>query len=309
MSYKARAFRVFVASPSDVDGCRRAVRRSLEKWNIQYGQETGIILVPAGWDMCGGPEMGIPAQSYINMEILDGCDVLIALFWTKLGTKTTNYESGTTEEIERNLSNKKLTMVYFSDEPIQQSHFDAHEYQRLLEYKTKMRERGLYGTFNNLDDLEQKLVEHIHAKYQEGKFRSNWDSDNLARIKDDEELAREIANYYPMVAKNVVRLIVYENRSQVVWAAILDKLVKSPADLRDTLIFLAKSGAVSNYLFREGSTKLSVLSQHDFCNFMSDLYSINKYSFFELYHQGLMTDVDFKRRMDKQIEKDKELGL
>lgn len=77
MSYKARVFRVFIASPSDVLLEREITRNVLEQWNSINSEREKIVLVPIGWETNAAPEMGRPAQDYINMDILDTCDVVI----------------------------------------------------------------------------------------------------------------------------------------------------------------------------------------------------------------------------------------
>ena len=88
MSYKARVFRVFIASPSDVLLEREITRNVLEQWNSINSEREKIVLVPIGWETNAAPEMGRPAQDYINMDILDTCDVVIGIFWTRAGTPT-----------------------------------------------------------------------------------------------------------------------------------------------------------------------------------------------------------------------------
>jgi hypothetical protein len=110
----------------------------------------------------------------------------------------------------------------------------------------------------------------------------------LAKIKDDDKLVEEINDHFPLVSRNLLKIIVDEERSDKVWLAMVKKLSKSPADLRETLIFLARRGAFRHTAFVEGYKALAVKSQHDFGNFMSELYSCNKYEFKYIYDQGLL---------------------
>ena len=77
MSYKARVFKVFVASPSDVTHERNIVYNAIFHWNAINAEDKKIVLLPIGWDISGAPEAGRPAQDYINIDLLDKCDVLI----------------------------------------------------------------------------------------------------------------------------------------------------------------------------------------------------------------------------------------
>jgi hypothetical protein len=60
------------------------------------------------------PEYGTRPQEIINRAIVDGCDLLVGIFWTRIGSPTGIGDSGTTEEIERAGNAGKQIMLYFS---------------------------------------------------------------------------------------------------------------------------------------------------------------------------------------------------
>lgn len=121
--------------------------------------------------------------------------------------------------------------------------------------------------FEDEKDLESKLYRHIQVKVNEGKFRPMWDSDIIAASENDEELANQINNHFPLVAENVLKKIIYQEHSDAVWNAITKKLIKSPSHMCDALIFLAQIGACNNLVFRNGCVELAQKSQPDFCAF------------------------------------------
>lgn len=139
MSYKARVFRVFIASPSDVLLEREITRNVLEQWNSINSEREKIVLVPIGWETNAAPEMGRPAQDYINMDILDTCDVVIGIFWTRAGTPTRNAASGSIEEILRESPKRRITMLYFSNKPIPPSRVDTNQTLELIKFKNKVK--------------------------------------------------------------------------------------------------------------------------------------------------------------------------
>jgi hypothetical protein len=205
MSYKARVFRVFIASPSDVLLEREITRNVLEQWNSINSEREKIVLVPIGWETNAAPEMGRPAQDYINMDILDTCDVVIGIFWTRAGTPTRNAASGSIEEILRESPKRRITMLYFSNKPIPPSRVDTDQTLELIKFKNKVKKLSYYDVFEDEKDLESKLYRHIQVKVNEGKFRPMWDSDIIAASENDEELANQINNHFPLVAENVLK--------------------------------------------------------------------------------------------------------
>lgn len=305
MSYDAKVYKVFIASPDDVKEEREIVRSVLMRWNAINAETKHIILLPVGWETHSSPVTGITAQEYINDEVLADCDILIGIFWSKVGSPTKNAESGTIEEINRHVSERKLAMLYFSTKDVPYN-ADLKQIEKVRELKQRYKKDSLYGEFSDYNDLEKKLYNHIELKINEGKFRPTFDSDILAQINDDYELATEIEKHFPLVSKNLLKIIIDENKSDIVWDAIVNKLAYSSADLRDTLIWLAKRGAFKHKVFIDGYKALAKNNQADFGNFMHALYSINRYEFYDIYNKGFLEDSPFTRRMLELI-KEREL--
>ena len=196
-------------------------------------------------------------------------------------------------------------MLYFSTKDVPYN-ADLKQIEKVRELKQRYKKDSLYGEFSDCNDLEKKLYNHIELKINEGKFRPTFDSDILAQINDDYELATEIEKHFPLVSKNLLKIIIDENKSDIVWDAIVNKLAYSSADLRDTLIWLAKRGAFKHKVFIDGYKALAKTNQADFGNFMHALYSINRYEFYDIYNKGFLEDSPFTRRMLELI-KEREL--
>lgn len=306
MSYVARVFKVFIASPSDVQLEREQIHAAIAQWNDLHAEKTKIMMLPVGWDTSAAPELGRPAQDYINLDILDKCDIVIGVFWTRVGTPTRNNVSGSVEEILRSSEKRRLTMLYFSNKSVELAKVDTKQYEALQKFKKKIQKenRGMYIEFGDNDDFEQMIYRHLQIKVNEDKLRPMWDSDKLAQIKDDEELCAQIPQYFPAVSENLLKAILYEERSDKVWEAITQRLLSSPPDLRNSLLFLAEAGACNHYVFREGSVRLAKKSQADFCIFLNHLYSINKYEFKKLYSSEYLTDKLYRQYLENIIKRD-----
>lgn len=114
MSYNAKVFNVMIASPGDVASERSIIRRLHHEWNAVHAATRNIVLLPIGWESHSLPERGSAPQEIINNQILDKCDFLVGVFWTRIGTPTAEYSSGTVEEIEKHIESGKPAMLYFS---------------------------------------------------------------------------------------------------------------------------------------------------------------------------------------------------
>jgi hypothetical protein len=149
MSFDANVFNVMIASPSDVPEERQVVRDVLYAWNAIHADERKQVLLPVGWETHSAPDMGGPPQSIINKQVLENCDLLVGIFWTRIGTATAEYASGAVEEIERHIAAGKPTMLYFSEASIKPNLLDQNQYKQLQDFKEYCRPKGLYEGFND----------------------------------------------------------------------------------------------------------------------------------------------------------------
>ena len=114
MMRKFKVYRVMIGSPSDLAEERQAATDAVHEWNAQHADAEGAVLLPVKWETHALPTSGVRPQSAINDQLVDRCDILVGMFWTKLGTSTGIAASGTVEEIDRFVSDGKPTMLYFS---------------------------------------------------------------------------------------------------------------------------------------------------------------------------------------------------
>lgn len=173
MSYEAIAYRVMIASPNDVAPERAIVREVLAEWNSVNSKSTRIVLLPVGWETHLSPEMGARPQAIVNKQILTECDLLVGVFWTRIGTPTGEHESGTVEEIEEHISAGKPAMLYFSDSPVRQDSVDPAQYSRLIAFKQSCKSRGLLESYSDLSDFRTKLYRHVQLKVNNDPFFAN----------------------------------------------------------------------------------------------------------------------------------------
>ena len=126
---------VVIATPSDVAAARQAIREAIHEWNAIYSEERHLVLLPVAWDIHSFPAMGERPQAVINRQELQGCDLLVAVFWTRLGSPTGVAPSGTVEEINEHRAAGKPMMIYFSEEPVRLASVADEQYHALLAFK------------------------------------------------------------------------------------------------------------------------------------------------------------------------------
>lgn len=142
MSYTAETFNVMIASPGDVASERAIIRDVVYEWNAVNSSSRRIVLLPVGWESHSSLEMEAPPQAIINKQIVDDCDLLIGVFWTRIGTATDGYASSTVEEFERHIEYGKPAMLYFSSQPVALDIFDLDQVASVKNSKLIVKKEG-----------------------------------------------------------------------------------------------------------------------------------------------------------------------
>lgn len=197
MAYIANVISVMIASPSDVVEQRDDVREIVNNWNFVNGAARSLILMPVGWETHAAPDLAGRAQGIINDRMLANCDVLVGIFWTRLGTPTGKFESGTVEEITRHIEAGKPAMVYFSDAPVAPQALDQNQYNGVLIFKDWCRNRGLVESFTNAAEFKDKFRYQLEIQlnsnpYLKGIIGNAVDSSDNTVVIEMSSDAREL---------------------------------------------------------------------------------------------------------------------
>jgi len=172
MPFSATVLRVMIASPGDVEKERAVVREVVSEWNSTNGAHRNVMLLAMGWETDVAPEMGDAPQRIIDKRILKDADLLVGMFWTRLGTPTASYASGAVEEIEEHLKAGKPAMLYFSSAPAPLDSVDPTQYQALKAFKDSCKTRGLFETYADVDDFRRKVSKDLQLVMNSDPFAS-----------------------------------------------------------------------------------------------------------------------------------------
>ncbi len=166
MPYTATVIPAMIASPGDVSQYRTVARDVLHEWNYIHSASSSVVMMPVGWETHSSPELGARAQELINDRILEDCDLLIGIFWTRLGTPTGTSASGTVEEIQRHVRAGQPAMTYLCDAPADLRTVDLVQYDALQTFKAWCQTQGLIETVINHDDFGVKLRRQLQIVLQ-----------------------------------------------------------------------------------------------------------------------------------------------
>lgn len=171
--YNATVIEIFLASPTDIKEERKIVHDIIEEWNIANSNKYKIILKTLRWEKNVYSSLGNHPQDEINEQILKKADLLIGIFWTRLGSATESHESGTIEEISKHIELEKPAMIYFSNAAINPSTIDNEQYQKVQSFKNSINKKGIYFEYDNLQKFEELIRNQLALMINNDKFFTN----------------------------------------------------------------------------------------------------------------------------------------
>lgn len=173
MPRNALVLTVFVASPNDLGPERDLVARCVEEWNQISGFNRDLRFELLRWETSISAGFGSDGQDVVNHQ-LPNYDLLIALFWTRLGTATPRSVSGTSEEYERALerfkAGEKIEIAfYFKDVAVNPREVDLSQLAAVQEYEKSVQTDGAFSKrFANTETLRFEislLLDRVARQY------------------------------------------------------------------------------------------------------------------------------------------------
>ncbi|MGJ3247782.1 MAG: DUF4062 domain-containing protein [Elainellaceae cyanobacterium] len=163
MPQQGTILRVLIASPGDVQQERQAIPEVIAAWNAANSLERAVIIEPVKWESHAVPGLYGRPQGMINDQLVNICDFLVGVFWTRLGTDTGVAPSGTAEEIEEFRKAGKPVLLYFSSRPVDPDSINFEQYEKLKTYRKDLESQGLLDTYHDVGELRNKLARHINS--------------------------------------------------------------------------------------------------------------------------------------------------
>jgi hypothetical protein len=167
MPYDGRVYRILVASPSDVDEERAMAVQVIQEWNDLHSYARQVVLLPLRWETHTAPNYGVRPQEVINRAIVDECDLLLGVFWCRIGTPTGEARSGTLEEISRVARAGKPVMLYFSKRGVDPDNLDIDQLKSLQKFKKETYPNALVESCKSVAEFRDKLARQLEIKIRE----------------------------------------------------------------------------------------------------------------------------------------------
>ena len=186
MGYTATVIEIMIASPGDVSKERNIIRDVISDWNATNARDRNVVLLPLSWETHTSPEMKDRPQEIINRQLLYDADLLVAVFWTRLGSPTGVAPSGTVEEIENHLNADKPAMIYFSSVPVRPDSIDNEAYSALKAFKESCKQKGLIEEYETPEQFKDKFSRQLAQTVIHYFTNPSVDSDDISQSSEQE---------------------------------------------------------------------------------------------------------------------------
>jgi hypothetical protein len=157
-----------LVSPSDIREERQICINTIVEWNSINAESLNTIFNVIGWDINAHPASGMHPQEILNKQLLEKADILIGIFWTRIGTPTKEYSSGSTEEIMKHIESGKPALIYFSSVPIMPGSVNAKQFQKLMDFKDSIKSQSFYKEYSDTKEFQRVIFRDIQSLVNSG---------------------------------------------------------------------------------------------------------------------------------------------
>jgi len=172
--------------------CYTVVEKVIDDFNKYTSQSLSIRANLIHWSTDSYPQSGGHPQNLLNTQLIDTADAAIAIFWTRFGTPTDEYASGTEEEIERMINNNKQVFLYFLDKAVSPSETDTNMYQeqrkKIIEFREKYEKKGLYCVVADENVFKEQFSKHLFIYFAKQIDKDNDVFENKSNNLQKKEL-------------------------------------------------------------------------------------------------------------------------
>ncbi len=163
-------YKLFIASPSDLNDDRQSIDEVIRELNLSFGQQNNIVIEGLKWETHSAPGASNGhVQEIISQDIGNDYDLFIGLMWLKFGTPTNVAGSGTEEEFSNALSRfqnnpKSIQILFYFKNALPKSLLDINpfELEKINNFKNNLGDENvLYWNYNTIEELQGFLRLHI----------------------------------------------------------------------------------------------------------------------------------------------------
>ena len=174
---------LLISCPGDIISELSIIEDAGSQFNTQFSDALGISIRTKHWRKNSYAQSGGKPQALLNDQFVNDCDAAIAILWTRFGTPTDEYGSGTEEEVEIMLSSGKQVFMYFSDKPLSPSQMNEENYKKVQAFRDKYKDRGIYFTYSSDEEFKSLFFAHLSQYFLSEKRVAEVKKERQSELK------------------------------------------------------------------------------------------------------------------------------
>ena len=213
MAQNVTLYNLLISCPGDIKEEVTLIEAAVDEFNELYAETLGITIKTRHWSKSSYAQSGGKPQALLNEQFVNKCDAAVAIFWTRFGSPTDEYGSGTEEEIEIMLQSGKQVFMYFSDKPIPPSKMNDDGYEKIQAFRDKYKDRGIYFTYSSDEEFKKMFFAHLSMHFLSEKRVSETVNEHRSELKllgiDQDGKLSEEAAVYPFILNTEITMKEY----------------------------------------------------------------------------------------------------
>ena len=174
---------LLISCPGDITSEIPVIEDAVSQFNTQFSDALGISIRTKHWRKNSYAQSGGKPQALLNEQFVNDCDAAVAILWTRFGTPTDEYGSGTEEEVEIMLSSGKQVFMYFSDKPLSPPQMNGESYKKVQAFRDKYKDRGIYFTYSTDEEFRTMFFAHLSQYFLSEKRVAEVKSERHSELK------------------------------------------------------------------------------------------------------------------------------
>ena len=213
MAQSVTLYNLLISCPGDIKDEITLIESAVDEFNELYTNPLGITIKTCHWNKSSYAQSGGKPQALLNEQFVNKCDAAVAIFWTRFGSPTDTYGSGTEEEIEIMLQSGKQVFMYFSDKPISPSQMNDEGYKKVQNFRDRYKDRGVYFTYATNEEFKKLFFAHLSMYFLSEKKVKEATDERRSELKllgiDKNGKLAESASVYPFVLNTEITISQY----------------------------------------------------------------------------------------------------
>ena len=236
---------LLISCPEDITSEISVIEDAVLQFNTQFSDALGISIRTKHWRKNSYAQSGGKPQALLNEQFVNDCDAAVAVLWTRFGTPTDEYGSGTEEEVEIMLSSGKQVFMYFSDKPLSPSQMNEESYKKVQAFRDKYKDRGIYFTYSSDEEFKTLFFAHLSQYFLSEKRVAEVKEERHSKLKivgiDKNQNINDEASIIKFVPNTEMTMTKYLDKIRSFYSNISSMKVGKQVDSSETLSKLSFS--------------------------------------------------------------------